>query len=97
MEYPYYSMERDVRETIPVTPNKTDVYGWDIVVTVLLDGKAHVFRFIDRKEGNDDAIPNIGYSVEKKAQELYPGCLVLHHDIEWHCYEVDLSKAGVVE
>lgn len=96
-DYPYYDMDEAARETLQFTPHKTEIYGWDIVVTVILEGKPHVFRYIDRKEGNDDAIPNIECSVEKKAQELFPGCVVLSHDMEWHCYEADLSGAEVIE
>lgn len=90
-------MENDVRETIPFSPHKAEIYGWDIVVTVLMDGAAKVFRYIDRKENGDDAMPVFEHSVSKKAEELFPGCDVLSWDAQWHCYEADLSRMEVIE
>lgn len=90
-------IQNEVREAIPFSPHKTEIYGWDIVATVLSEGEAHVFRYIDRKESNDDAMPNFGYSISKKAEELFPGCDVLSWDAQWHCYEADLSETEVIE
>ena len=66
-------IQNEVRESIPFSPHKAEIYGWDIIVTVLSDGKSHVFRYIDRKESGNDAMPDFVYSISKKAEELFPG------------------------
>lgn len=90
-------IQSEARETIPFSPHKVEVYGWDIVVTVISDGEAHVIRYIDRKESGNDAMPDFVYSISKKAEELFPGCVVLSWDVQWHCYEADLSEAEAIE
>ena len=54
-------------------------------------------RYIDRKESGNDAMPDFVYSISKKAEELFPGCVVLSWDVQWHCYEADLSQAEAIE
>jgi hypothetical protein len=42
-------------------------------------------------------MPDFVYSISKKAEELFPGCVVLSWDVQWHCYEADLSEAEAIE